>query len=118
MLEYAAQLLRSNRHQTCNKLQGTWALQKRGHCCATSSTRPRESFKTSRTIRKIVRDFEGTDDEIFGMLQDRYIGKPVPAAYPDYNGVANPKLDAPVTEKVVTRAAQNLTPSTSPGKEN
>lgn len=74
----------------------------------------KSKLQTSHTLRKIVRDFEGTDDEILRILNHRYIDKPVSAVDPDYYGRANPELDMPLTEEEVTRAAQDLTGTPRP----
>ncbi|KAG0419282.1 hypothetical protein HPB47_004209 [Ixodes persulcatus] len=71
----------------------------------------------SRTPRRIVQNFKGTNEEILQKLINRYIGEAPSAKYPNNNGLPNPKLDRPFTEAEVVRAAQDLKQNPSPGKD-
>lgn len=59
---------------------------------------------TSRTLRQIASEFEGTDEELLRKLRETYIGNPPQKQhYPAYDGAANDELDAPITRYMQQR---------------
>ncbi|KAM7297198.1 hypothetical protein ISCGN_022351 [Ixodes scapularis] len=116
-LEHAEQLGKNNWHQNCNELQGTLGTAKTWSLLRHLIDPSKSKSQSSHTLRKIVHDFPGKNEEILRKLKDRYIGSSIQTDYPDYNGEPNTELDAPLSETEVIKAAQDLTRNTSPGRD-
>lgn len=116
-LEHADVLARSNWHQKCNAMQGTlgtartWSLLR--HLLDPANNKQ----QTKHTIKKIVHDYPGTNEELIRTLKERYIGEPTEISYPEYRGRKNEELDEEIQANEVIRAAQELTRNTAPGKD-
>ncbi|KAH6948476.1 hypothetical protein HPB50_024815 [Hyalomma asiaticum] len=72
----------------------------------------------SGTIRKLVSDFTGTEEELLNILRKKYVGDAVDLpCTTEYEGLSNADLDAPITRAEPFAAAQTAKRNTAPGPD-
>lgn len=117
--EYATVLVRQNWQQMCASLSGrlssskTWAILK--HLLDPTKSKQ----QTSHTIRRILRNQPGSDEDILRELEAKYIGDHTrnQTSIPKYSGKPNEDLDRPFEITEVWTALHSLTRNTTPGQD-
>ncbi|KAG0416190.1 hypothetical protein HPB47_006631, partial [Ixodes persulcatus] len=117
-LEHAEQLGKNNWHQKCNELQGTLGTAKTWLLLRHLMDPSKNKSQSSHTLRKILHDFPGKNEEILRKLKDRYIGSSIETDYPDYNGEPNTENDGVQIGPTVARCFPNvaITAPVQPGR--
>lgn len=119
-IEVYAQLLNQQLwQQNCDELQGQlhtknpWPLFRRLLAPEETKTEKR------KLLAKIVRDHEGSMDNIFEELKEIYLKSPSrnPIHSKHYAGDGNVELDAPITEQETRKAIMGLKTSSAPGAD-
>lgn len=116
--KYAAELMRQNWNELCNKLQGTLGSAKTWALLRNFLDPTKSRSATQNTIKKIMHQHPGTNQDILDALRDKYIGQQQPSDKPEeYRGDPNEDLDRPITLSEVKQAVQALTNNTTPGAD-
>lgn len=114
---YAAVLCRQNWLGQCDDLRGTLSLTKTWNLLRYLIDPMQSRGETNKTLKRILHQYPGTTEDLFKVLQAKYIASTQPLQPTPYTGPHNSPLDQPFIEAEFRAALTKIRKNTSPGMD-